>query len=278
MGDIDGGLSNTEVFPRMIAKQLTQRMSLLASQQSDGWTPLELGSYLEGWWRADSLVTYDGSGVSAWGDLSGHGRTFSQPVVANRPAYVPTGGHGNGPYLSSALIANAGMDITGGAPASTILNDYSLLIVCAQLAAPVNNVYFTSLLAPAGTSLFRFRRNLGGDMGVDQPTTSAPTIVQLPAPDMNPIVPPTWLAFCGSVSPSRERTCIGWGSGIEGIISDGVHANIGVSMGEGRIFQNNAGVTTPQIGISEVVMVRKQAATPQLLLWRSYFRSRGVNT
>jgi hypothetical protein len=50
------------------------------------WSPLNLGTALVGWYRADMHVTSSGGVVSAWGDSSGNsGPTFSQATSVNRP-------------------------------------------------------------------------------------------------------------------------------------------------------------------------------------------------
>jgi hypothetical protein len=51
------------------------------------WTPAQIGTAL--WLDAadSSTITLNGSTVSQWSDKSGNARNFSQPTVANRPAY-----------------------------------------------------------------------------------------------------------------------------------------------------------------------------------------------
>lgn len=55
------------------------------------WTPIQLGSSLKLWLRADLGVTLNGSTVSAWADQSGNGRNATQGTAANQPTYTTLG-------------------------------------------------------------------------------------------------------------------------------------------------------------------------------------------
>lgn len=51
------------------------------------------------WLRSDSLITLNGSTVSAWGDISNNKNNVSQGTSAQQPVYIQQGGVNNLPYL-----------------------------------------------------------------------------------------------------------------------------------------------------------------------------------
>lgn len=66
--------------------------------ESGLWTPAALGAKLVAWWRADLGITI-ATGVSAWADQSGNGRTLLQATPGAQPARIAAGTPAGGPCL-----------------------------------------------------------------------------------------------------------------------------------------------------------------------------------
>lgn len=92
------------------------------------WTPKRLGSSLALWLRADKGVSLNGSSVTAWADLSGNGRDFSQGTASKQPTINATGLGGR-----PAVVFDGVNDIVSAAGLSALTTSADTFIVM-QLA------------------------------------------------------------------------------------------------------------------------------------------------
>jgi len=63
------------------------------------------------WLRSDKNVTLSSNKVSAWGDLSGNGRSVTQQTVSSQPDYVSSGGANNLPYFNLTQSGDVGKEM-----------------------------------------------------------------------------------------------------------------------------------------------------------------------
>jgi hypothetical protein len=91
-------------------------------RRAKAWSPKDLGSTLGFWLRADREVTLNAGNASAWGDLSGLGRHFTEATADRQPAYEAAGGPGGGPALhfNDDVLTWNGIVSTGANPIALV--------------------------------------------------------------------------------------------------------------------------------------------------------------
>lgn len=151
------------------------------------WTPLQLGSSLALWLRADLGVTLNGATVSAWADQSGNGRHATQGTAARQPTYNATGigarqsiDFSASTWLTPTMASAAGdftifivhlpdgITGTGGGTGQYFLDFQTGRLVIAHLSSTVSgsggyyDVAFRTVAAASGAQVLAFRLNSTG--------------------------------------------------------------------------------------------------------------------
>lgn len=236
------------------------------------------GSDLVSWHRADLGITVDGfNRVSNWVDQTGNGHNLSQSTAGSRPDYVASGGPGGGPYINSATYGTAYLQY-GGTPVTINTGAWSGFIIMTAGTTAATRVVTTTLTTPAGCVAGAFRAvATSNDMDFQQLGLSAPTLITVTDPDMNPVN--TWIGCGVSMRSDGTRMLAVLGDATQALTTDGPHSgSIGLQLAEGYVCARFGGTFYQNIKVQEIFWVKRTTSTMDLALVRNYMRLRGIST
>ena len=151
--------------------------------RASGFNPKSIAGLYAWYDAADASTITQATGVSAWADKSGNGRTCSQATGGSQPAYVLAGQNGKnvidyGTNASNALVQTLASAFTLSQPV-TFFCAYKTPLSSTYTAFDVTNATFdgTGRLLCYGNTGSEFRLNAGSDVLVS--TTADAWLIRL---------------------------------------------------------------------------------------------------
>lgn len=219
------------------------------------WTPLQLGSSLALWLRADLGITLNGATVSAWADQSGNGHVFAMATAGKQPAYT-----------ASAIGGKPGITGTGGVGARRL--------DCATLAFGTSYTVFAAAVWILGTG------NLNTRLIDWQASPGANRLIGKYGSH-------TWQAYnggfygstaatsnAGVILTNKQTNGVGGRLYINGTSVGSNATSVAASTGLSVLGNNSAGVEYHEGHLSEVVVLSSAASDADRLLVERYMGSR----